>query len=209
MPPRVGGVVLAAGAGRRMGCRPKALLLRDGEPLLLRQVRLLALAKVAPIVVVLGHHAEQLRPVLAQSAWGAATRIATNPAPDVGPASSLRCALAALPAALDAIVVVLGDQPLLEPGDIEAVLSAWRWRAEGMELVVPVHGNAPGHPLALGEAVRAAVERGESVRDLRRTHPERVQALRAPHARYTTDVDTPEAIDRLAREHGVVLTWGA
>ncbi|MCZ2103217.1 MAG: nucleotidyltransferase family protein [Comamonadaceae bacterium] len=209
MPPRVGGVVLAAGAGRRMGFRPKALLLRDGEPLLLRQVRLLALAKVAPIVVVLGHHAEQLRPVLEQSAFGAATRIVTNPAPDVGPASSLRCALAVLPSALDAVLVVLGDQPLLELGDIEAVLNAWRWRAEGMELVVPVHGNAPGHPLALGETVRAAVEGGEPVRDWRRNHPEQVQALRAPHVRYTTDVDTPEAMDRLAQEHGVTLAWDA
>jgi len=37
----VAAVVMAAGAGRRMGHMPKSLLRRDGEPLLLRQIRLL------------------------------------------------------------------------------------------------------------------------------------------------------------------------
>ena len=57
----VGAVVMAAGAGRRMGCRPKSLLTRDGEPLLLRQIRLLRQCGADAIVVVLGHHAELVR----------------------------------------------------------------------------------------------------------------------------------------------------
>ncbi|HPU21133.1 MAG TPA: NTP transferase domain-containing protein, partial [Alicycliphilus sp.] len=60
-------VLMAAGAGRRMGHVPKSLLLRGGEPLLLRHVRLLVQAGAAHIVVVLGHHAEALQAVLAQA----------------------------------------------------------------------------------------------------------------------------------------------
>ena len=44
---RVGAVVMAAGAGRRMGRRPKALLLRDGVPLIERTVRWLLASGVA------------------------------------------------------------------------------------------------------------------------------------------------------------------
>ena len=57
-------IVMAAGAGRRMGARPKALLLRDGEPLVARQIRLLRGEGVARIVVVLGHHAGAIESVL-------------------------------------------------------------------------------------------------------------------------------------------------
>lgn len=205
----MGAVVLAAGAGRRMGGVPKPLLRRDGEPLLLRQVRLLAHAGAGHIAVVLGHHAGRLAPVLERAAplLHARLRWVANPAPDDGPASSLRCGLAALPAALDAVLVVLGDQPLLQEGDTEAIVQAWRTRADGVALVVPVHAQAPGHPLALGPVVRAAVEQGQAVRDWRRDHPGQVQTVAAAHARYTTDVDTPEALQRLAREHGVVLAW--
>ncbi|MBP6752927.1 MAG: NTP transferase domain-containing protein, partial [Alicycliphilus sp.] len=46
----VAAVVIAAGAGRRMGYFPKSLLERDGEPLLLRQIRLLGEAGASTVV---------------------------------------------------------------------------------------------------------------------------------------------------------------
>ena len=48
-------VLLAAGAGSRMGHRPKSLLLLDGEPLIRRQVHALQTAGASQLVVVLGH----------------------------------------------------------------------------------------------------------------------------------------------------------
>lgn len=205
-----GAVLLAAGAGRRMGHRPKSLLRRDGEPLVLRQARMLGGAGCAPIVVVLGHHREALLHVL-EAAQDQDRRLqwVTNPAPEEDPASSLRCGLAALPASLATIVVALGDQPLLEQADFDAVLHVWRTRQPGTELVVPMHAGQPGHPLVFGAALRQAVERGDSVRQWRRAHAQQVQVFAAKHPRYTTDVDTPEALQRLEDEQDVVLTWSA
>jgi molybdenum cofactor cytidylyltransferase len=57
---RTGGLVLAAGAGSRIGHRPKCLLQIDGVSLLERQLQALSLAGVTPIGVVLGHHAERI-----------------------------------------------------------------------------------------------------------------------------------------------------
>lgn len=210
-----GAVVMAAGAGRRMGNVPKSLLRRDGEPLLLRQIRLLDEAGVERIVVVLGHHAERIGAVLARAQASppprrgmARVHWVTNPVPDRGTGSSLRCGLAALPEALRTWLVVLGDQPLLETGDVRGVLRAWTQRAPGTELILPQHAGRLGHPIAFGSLVRNAVlHAGDTagVREWRRAHSERVQVLELTHARCTTDVDTPADVEHLREACNVSL----
>lgn len=208
-----GAIVMAAGAGRRMGWQPKSLLRRDGEPLLLRQLRLLHEAGVQHRVVVLGHHAGPLEASLqaAGPPFASVTR-AVNPAPDAGPGGSLRCGLAALPAGLDEVLVVLGDQPLLQLQDLQAMRAAWRSRDSEVELAVPWHDGQPGHPVVFGPALRAALEQGEAgtgLREWRRAHPQQVLAVPLAHARCTTDVDTPEDLLRLQQKHGVLLQQSA
>ncbi len=213
----IGVVIMAAGAGRRLGHRPKPLLRRDGEPLLLRQVRIAAAAGAAAIVVVLGHHADRLAAALDQSRAcapnrhpGVPVQRAINPAPDEGTGSSVRCGLAALPHGLSTYLVMLGDQPLLEVEDVQAVLAAWQARATGIQLLVPQHAGRLGHPVIFGPEVFAAVGRareGFGVREWRRAHAEHVSILPASHARFTTDVDTPADLDRLRDAFGIELSW--
>ncbi|GAA3998049.1 NTP transferase domain-containing protein [Comamonas faecalis] len=205
-------VVMAAGAGRRMGCRPKALLRRDGESLLARQLRLLGEVGVRRTVVVLGHHAAALSQALATLpvAPGEVRSSVVNPTPDAGPGTSLRCALAALPDGAAATLVLLGDQPLLEHADLQAMLAAWARRAPGVELVLPQHAGQPGHPVVFGPPVRQAVLQATGaygVRDWRRGHPWAVGVLDVDHARCTTDLDTPQDIARVAQAHGISLQW--
>ncbi|WP_326569256.1 nucleotidyltransferase family protein [Amycolatopsis rhabdoformis] len=59
-PPRVAGLLLAAGAGRRFG-GPKALVELDGEPLVRRALRTLTDAGCAPVRVVVGAAADEVR----------------------------------------------------------------------------------------------------------------------------------------------------
>ncbi|WP_423455056.1 nucleotidyltransferase family protein [Ottowia sp. VDI28] len=128
----IGAVIMAAGAGRRMGGKPKALLLRDGVPLIERHLRALAQAGIRQAVVVLGHHAARIEPLLrelqASLAEALELRWALNPRPDDGPGSSLRVGLGALPVELGAVLVALADQPLIEAADVNAVLRAWQGR---------------------------------------------------------------------------------
>lgn len=215
--PAIGAIIMAAGAGRRMGNRPKSLLQRDGEPLLQRQIRLLAQAGAGVIVVVLGHHAGQIETTLDAIRTVASNqpvdlRTAVNPAPDDGPGSSLRCGLSALPQNLSLVLVALGDQPLLEPEDVGLVIDAWVVREPGIELVVPCHEGQPGHPVAFGPVLRAAVMQAPAaagVREWRRAHAQQVQLLAANHERHVADVDTPQDLEALALKHGVQLRWAA
>ncbi len=204
---------MAAGAGSRFGYKPKSLLERDGEALIARQLRLLAEAGVPRVVVVLGHHAGRIAALLEgrkTQTPGEGLTWTINPAPDDGPGSSLRCGLAQLPDELDGVLVLLGDQPLLEAQDLRAVLQAWADRGPGIELVVPAHRGQPGHPLVFGRQARQAVmarQGGAGLREWRRAHPEQVRQLVVDHARCTTDIDTEADLARLATQHGVTLRW--
>jgi len=178
---RVGGLVLAAGAGSRFGAT-KQLAPLDGRPLL--EHALAAVAGRTPRVVVLGHAADEI--LAAVDLHGAEPVIAADWAE--GQSASLRAGVRAL-GDVDAAVVVLGDQPRLTREAVEAVAAA------EAPARAAYHGT-PGHPVLLDRALldRAGELRGDTgFRDL--LHGVRsveIGALADP-----VDVDTPEELGRL------------
>ncbi|MFN8895260.1 MAG: NTP transferase domain-containing protein, partial [Betaproteobacteria bacterium] len=146
----VGAVVLAAGAGSRLGGRPKCLLELGGVPLIRRTLIALSGAGVDEVVVVLGHHAAQIEPLVQDFP----VTLARNPSPDDGQVSSQRIGLAALGGRLDAVLVVLADQPLLGAADITALIGAWKKRPEGTRVVQPHVGGERANPVIFDAAVR-------------------------------------------------------
>ena len=116
----IGAVLLAAGAGARLGGRPKALLELGGVPLVLRQLIALSGAGVDEVAVVLGHHADAVE--AAVSAFP--ITLVRNPSPDDGQVSSVRLGLRALSPNLDAIIVAPADMPLIDTQDIVALIGA-------------------------------------------------------------------------------------
>ena len=94
---KLGGIILSGGASRRMGT-PKALLLIENETFLDRMIRLFS-EVCDPVIVVLGHNAEQIRSEIQRASQ---VSFVVNPDPERGMLSSLQCGLEALPAAADA-----------------------------------------------------------------------------------------------------------
>jgi len=137
---RVAGLVLAAGASRRMG-RNKMLLELEGEALVRRAARRAVAAGLSPVVVVLGHEADRARAALA----GLPVEVALN-ADFTGPTStSLHAALDWLGADVDAAVVLLGDMVRVS----EAALAELVHRActSDAPLVVSRYGDVTAPPL--------------------------------------------------------------
>ena len=64
---RIGAVLLAAGEGARLGGRAKGAIEVEGEPLILRGLRILSNAGVNEVVVVTGHYQSEISPLLAQA----------------------------------------------------------------------------------------------------------------------------------------------
>ena len=204
----VGAVVLAAGAGSRLGGRPKSLLELGGVPLIRRTLIALSGAGVDEVVVVLGHHASAIEPLVQDFP----VTLAHNPKPDEGQVSSQRVGLAALTGKLDAVMVVLADQPLLGAADITALIGAWKKRPEGTRVVQPHVGGERANPVIFDMAVRDEILAGDAnvgCRQWQAAHAGLVQAWASDNRRYRVDIDTPEDIAAFERDTGHVLRWPA
>jgi len=204
----VGAVLLAAGAGSRIGNRPKSLLELGGVPLIRRQLIALSGAGVDELVVVLGHHAELIEPAVQTFP----VTVVRNPSPDDGQVSSQRIGLAALSGKLDAVIVALADQPLLNAQDITALIGAWKKRPEGASVVYPQVNGERGNPVIFGAEVREQILAGAAnvgCRQWQAAHADAVAPFVTDNRRYKVDIDTPEDLERFERETGHALRWPA
>jgi molybdenum cofactor cytidylyltransferase len=184
---RIGGIVLAAGAGRRFGEGIKQLAELDGKPLLAHAVEAIVLRE--PRIVVLGHAAEEIREIVDLS--GVDVVVCDGWAE--GQAASLRCGIAAL-GPVDAAVIVLGDQPGIGSEAVEEVVRAAR---PGDEAVRATYSGEPGHPVLVGPGVlgRARHLRGDvGFRDVLADVPVRTVELGA--LADPADIDTREELER-------------
>ena len=206
----VGAVLLAAGAGTRLGGRPKALLELGGVPLVLRQLIALSGAGVDEVVLVLGHHADAVEAAVRQFP----ITLVRNPSPEDGQASSVRIGMQALSPRLDAVMVALADQPLIDAQDIIDLIGAFKKRGDA-SMVVPrvtaASGHSePGNPVIFDSALREQWLAGDAelaCRKWRDTHPESVCWFDTQNRRYCIDIDTPEDIHGFAASTGHALTW--
>jgi nicotine blue oxidoreductase len=189
----VAGLLLAAGAGRRMG-GPKALVQLDGEPLVRRGVRLLAEGGCDPVVVVVGAAAERVRPLCDGA------QVVEAPDWATGMAASLRAGLAAVGG--DACVVALVDQPGVSPVAVERLRAAHR---DGARAAVATYAGRPRNPVLLDRSlwadVAASASGDEGARPWLRAHPDLVVQVDCTDAGTPDDVDTPQDLAALAAAH--------
>ena len=187
-PLRVAGVVLAAGASRRMGPgRNKMLLELEGEPLVRRAVRRALTAGLSPVVVVLGHEADRARAVLADLP----VEIALNPN-FTGPTStSLHLGLDLLGQDVDAAVVLLGD--MVHVGEAALAELVTRACTSDAPLIVSRYGDVTAPPLlfrrALFGELRAWTGEGCGKAVVQAHQREALYVDRGPEM--LADVDTP------------------
>jgi len=203
----IGAVLLAAGSGSRLGGRPKSLLELGGVPLIRRQLIALSGAGVDEVVVVLGHHAD----VIDAAVRDFPVTLARNPSPDDGQVSSVRIGLQALSPKLDAVIVALADQPMINGQDINALIGAFKKRGDA-SMVVPRVAGEPGNPVIFESALRdewLAGDANAACRRWREAHPERVRWFDTDNSRYRVDIDTPEDLRAFTERTGHELRWPA
>lgn len=197
-PFRFGAVILAAGASTRMGT-PKQLLEFDGRPLLLRAIDAALASTVWPVVVVLGAHAAQIRPLLARLP----VLVAETPEWSEGMAASIRAGVTMLrqfSRALDGTVVALCDQPAFSAAVIAQLVAAQR--TTGRSIVAARYSGRHGAPaLFLREhfATLAHLTGEFGARDLLNADPARVTGVDLPAL--AIDLDTPADLAALRLSH--------
>ncbi|MEU0474924.1 nucleotidyltransferase family protein [Streptomyces olivaceus] len=186
------GLLLAAGGGRRLGGRPKALLEHRGQPLVEHAVAALRAAGCARVHVVLGARADDVR---ARAALDDCVLV-DNPEWEQGMGSSLRAGLASLAGTragtgAGAALVSLVDQPGIGAPAMARVRSGYR---DERSLVSAAYAGVRGHPVLLGAAhwagVAATATGDRGARAYLREHEAEIALVECGDVARPYDIDT-------------------
>lgn len=193
---RFSAVVLAAGLSRRMVGTEKLLLDVGGKPMIRATVDNLLAAGPVETVVVTGHAAPEVEAALA----GLPVRRVRNPAYAEGQRTSVIAGFGALVAPADAVMVVLGDQPLVRAADFAALAAAFA-ALDGPSILVPHYRGRRGNPVVFGARHIPAIAAGEVAVGSGRlieTHGDDVARVEFASDVYVVDCDTAEDYRALA-----------
>ena len=194
MPDRVAILLLAAGGSARMG-RPKQFLPFEGTTLLRRAAQTALATPCRPVVAVLGARAAESARELA----GLEIHTSENSNWPTGMGSTIKVGLrraTELDPALDAVLLMLCDQPLITPADLARLLEA-RARTSAT-IVATAYPGSPGVPAIFSRATfpdLLALDDAAGAKPLLLAAGERVVTVPLPAA--LTDVDTPDDYARL------------
>ncbi|CAL9627894.1 Nicotine blue oxidoreductase [Streptomyces sp. enrichment culture] len=195
--PAVAGLLLAAGGGRRLGGRPKALLTHRGRPLVEHAVRVLRAGGCARVHVVLGARADEVR---ARAALPDCALV-DNPEWERGMGTSLRAGLDSLAGTgARAALVLLVDQPGIGPEAVARVLGAY---VSPESLASAAYDGVRGHPVLFGAAhwarIAATATGDRGARAYLREHAERVALVECGDVAEAYDIDTEADLAHLER----------
>jgi len=184
----IAALLLAAGESTRMG-RLKALLPWQGTTLLEYALRELGASRVEATLVVLGHAAEELRPVVARAGVGSVQ----NPRYREGRATSIAAGVAALPPTTTDLLVASVDQPRPR-AVVDALISAHL--AADAPISRAVHGGKHGHPTifaaALLDELRRVDEASEGLKSILRRHAGAIQDVEIDDPAVLLNLNTPD-----------------
>ncbi|UXY30800.1 nucleotidyltransferase family protein [Streptomyces sp. HUAS TT20] len=192
---RIAGLLLAAGGGRRLGGRPKALLEHRGRPLVEHAVGVLRTAGCDRIHVVLGARADEVR----KRADLSGCVLVDNPGWAEGMGSSLRAGLDSLTGTgARAALVSLVDQPGIGPEAVGRVLAA---HEDDRSLVSAAYDGVRGHPVLFGCAHWAGIARtatgDRGARAYLKEHEREIRLVECGDVAEPYDIDTTEDLIHL------------
>ncbi len=191
--PSVSAVVLAAGMSQRMG-RPKQLLRMDGKTILERTLENVRGSAVNEIILVLGFAADAVEREVSLEG----IRVVRNDAYQQGMGASLRMGLEAVSCETDAALIVLADQPFVQPSTLDQLMECHRLSKP--QIVIPMYRGFRGNPVLLDRSVFPEVRQlsGDvGCRAIFGSHTENIRKLPVEDAGILLDIDSGEDFQKL------------
>ena len=181
-------LVLAAGQGSRFGSDKRRALLADGRSLLQHSVeRALAVFDDVRVVLRAGERAADL-------GLPTGCRIVVSPEAGLGMGHSLAAGAASLDdCAAEAVAIVLGDMPWIQPKTFNCLIEA----ASAPAIVVPRYREQNGHPVLFGRHYwheLTLLAGDEGARSVLQRHQQQLLVVEVNDAGVLRDVDTPAVL---------------
>ncbi len=194
--PAIAALVLAAGKSTRMAPYNKLLVAdRAGKPMIARVVDNVLSSSARPIVVVTGHRADEVRAALG----GRPVTFVQADDYAAGLSASLKAGIATVPETAAAVIVCLGDMPLVTGRIIDRLIASYD-ADEGRAIVVPTHDGRTGNPILwdrryFPEILELTGDGG--ARGLLRKHMEQVAEIEVGDDAVLRDFDTVDSLATL------------
>src|SRR5215467_1037717 len=198
----VSAVVLAAGMSRRMGT-PKQLLRIEGQTVLELTLGNVRSSQVDEIVLVLGFAAEAVEKETPISN----VNVVRNADYEQGMGTSLRSGLAAVNQAASAAIIVLADQPFVQPATLNKLMECHRGRRA--QIVIPTFRGFRGNPVLLDRSVFAelrSLSGDVGCRAIFGNHTEDIYKLPVDDPGILLDIDSRDdfmALTNTGKESGI------
>ncbi len=191
----ISALILAAGESSRMG-RDKALLEYRGQTFLEHILATLREADLKRIVVVLGHHSEEIRSAVNVSDG---VEVVVNQDYRLGQTSSLQAGLRALDQPeTDAVVLCLVDHPAVSADIVKQLVAALQETAA--PVVVPTYQGRRGHPVLIARALfdeLLGLDARQGANTVIRRYSGATQCIEVQDSSILLDIDDPKAYRQL------------
>lgn len=202
-------IILAAGSSSRMGAgQHKLLLPLDDRPVLAHVIDATLASQARPILIVLGHNANQVRKQIATYAEHPDITLIENPDYLQGMSTSMRSGLKTIISygykkfkteqVVDSALILLGDQPLLTPRIIDTLINTWQ--TTGKRIVAPLYEGKRGNPILFAASLfpeLLEVSGDEGGRSVVERHRQELETVELGDAMASYDVDTWEAYQQV------------
>lgn len=199
-------IILAAGSSSRMGAgRHKLLLPLNERPVLAHVIEAALESHARPILVVLGHQAEQVRAQLTRYSIDTAITHVENPDYLQGMSTSMRMGLSYLQDQMnaeivnvDSALILLGDQPLVTSRMLNVLIDTWH--TTGKRIIAPLYDGKRGNPTLFAASLfpeLLEVTGDEGGRSVVERHKQELATVELGNAVANYDVDTWEAYQQV------------
>lgn len=185
----IGAIVLAAGLSSRMGVQ-KMLLPWKRKTVIETVVKTIISSGVKEIIVVTGRDSEKLIETLQDDK----VICVFNPLFSNGNMiDSLKCGIEVIKDKVDAILMVLGDQPQMDAETIFRLIQGWI--SHPNSICIPSNNMRRGHPWIIPSAIwddLFSMKPQETMRDFIQNHSESIHYVIVDSPTILMDLDTPE-----------------
>lgn len=191
------GIVLAAGMSTRLG-RPKHLVEVGGKTLLARVVAAALESELSKVVLVLGPEAERVLTALGSLRDHDRLLTVINERYKDGMAGSLQVGLLPVKDQYAAVMFLLGDQPLIDPGTINLLLRRF-WFSD-KDICVPVQNEKRGNPVCFNRRFYENIlglQGDTGAREIIRRYPKDVLSVEIDCPTFFLDIDHDDDLEKL------------
>jgi molybdenum cofactor cytidylyltransferase len=189
----IGAIILAAGTSSRMGS-PKLLLPFKGLPIVAYPLILACRHHLHPIVCVTGRYDLPVQEAL--HSWREDVTFQFNVHYKNGMSSSLKVGIDAMKGKVDAVLIFLGDQPLVTNEVIQTMIEQYiACKENGIKIIRPFYNGQMGHPILFDSSLFNAfddLQGDEGGKVIIQQNTKFLKVLHFPNSDWGVDIDTPE-----------------